>query len=113
MNRPFRPRQRAVRTQRHGRHLHAVLVLQGFQRAKRVGAAGPGAGKFGTGHQVIDVRQHAVKAMVDGIDIHGDGNAVLAGDAGRARYRRGIVAVDVQQARAGDLVLGNLVGLDA
>jgi hypothetical protein len=75
--------------------------------------SGPGAGKFRAGHQVIHERQHAVEAVVDGVDIHRDRNAVLVRDACGARYRRGIVAVDMQQARAGDLLRSNLLRLES
>src|ERR1019366_4680138 len=71
---------------------------------------GPGGGKLAGGHQVIDIGEDAVEALIDGIDIDGDGDAVAAGDFGGAGDGGGIVAVDVEQTGAGDHVLGDLLG---
>ena len=61
---------------------------------------GPLHGKLGAGHQIIHVGQHAIEAVIDGVDVHRHRDAVPARDLGGARHRRRIVGVDMQQARA-------------
>jgi len=66
-----------------GGHFHTVLLLQGLERAKTGRCGRSRRWEFGAGHQVIHVGQDAVEAVVDGIDIHRDGDC-RAG----ARWRR-------------------------
>ena len=80
-----------------------------LERAERIAHAGPVRRELGARHQVIDVRQHLVEAVVNGVHVHGDGDPVArAMEAARATAGR-IVPVDVQQARAGDLLRRDLV----
>ena len=102
----------AVGSQGHGGDADAVLFLDGFEGFEGIGFAGPGGGKFAGGDEVIDVGEDAVEALIDGIDVDGDGDAVAAGDFGGAGDGGGIVAVDVEDAGAGDHVLGDLLGVD-
>ena len=79
----FAERKSSVRAQSHGRYLHLVLGLNHLQRFEGVTLAGPLTWKFGTRNQVIDVRQYAFEAMIDGVDVDSHGDAVLSCDARR------------------------------
>ena len=78
----FFERERAVGAERHGGDAHLVFALDHFQGAERIALIGPLHGELGTGDEVIDMRQHAVEAVIDGVDIHGNGNSGGARDAG-------------------------------
>ena len=102
-----------MRAERHRGDAHFVLLLDHFERAERIALIGPLHGKLGAGDQVVDVRQHAVEAVIDGVHVHGDGHSGGAGDCGGVLHGGRIVPVDVQQARAGDLLRRDLRRLDA
>src|ERR1019366_3917577 len=87
----------------------AVLLLDGLEGFEGIGLAGPGGGEFAGRDQVIDIGEHAVEALINGIDIDGHGDAVAAGDLGGAGDGGGIVAVDVKQAGAEDHVVGDFL----
>jgi len=61
-------------------------------------------GELGTRNQIIDVRQHIIEAVVDGVDIHGDGDVMLARDFRGTRDGGRIVPVDVEQLGASDFL---------
>src|ERR1019366_2293787 len=98
--------------QGHGGNAHTVLLLDDLEGLEGIGLAGPGGGKLAGRDQVIDIGEDAVEALIDGVDVDGHGDAVTAGDVGGAGDGGGIVAVDVEQAGAGDHVVGDLLGPD-
>ena len=92
---------------------HVVLVLNALQRAKRIALAGPTRGKFGAADQVIDRGEHLIETRINVIDIHADRDAVVPRNAGGARHCGGVVPIDMQHARAGDLFRGDVGGVEA
>ena len=86
----------------------AARALDGGQGFERIVDTGPAAGEFGAGDQVIHQREDAVETRVDRVHIHRDRNAARARDSRRVFHRRGIVAVDVEQPGAGNLIVGDL-----
>ncbi len=51
--------------------------------------------------------------MIDGVDIHRDRHARLPGDSRGMLHGGGVVPVNVQEARAGDLIGRDFPGIDA
>ena len=99
--------------ERHGGAAHAVFVLDAAQGLQRVGIAGPALREFAAGEEVVDVRQHGLETLVNGVDIHRNGDAVAPRDGRGAGHQRRVVAVDMQQARAADHLVGQVAGIDA
>src|SRR5579864_2828815 len=88
------------------------LLLNGLERAEGIALVGPLHGKFRARYQIIDMRQHAIESVIDGVDIHRDWNPMLARDPGGTRNGTGIMRVDVEQARTGDLLHRHTVRME-
>ena len=58
------------------------------------------------------MRQDPIEAVINGVHVHRYGNARAVRDARRVRHGGRIVPVDMQQARAQDLVRRDLGGID-
>ena len=89
-----------------------VFVLDSLQRAEGIALAGPALGKFGAADQVIDAGEHLVEARIDVIDIHADGDAVVACDAGGTCDGGRVMSIDVQHTGARDLLRGDVRRVD-
>ena len=89
-----------------------VFVLDSLERAEGIALAGPALGKFGAADQVIDASEHLVETRIDVIDIHADGDAVVARDAGGTCDRGRVVSVDMQHTRARNLLRSDMRRVD-
>src|SRR5207237_9641540 len=72
-----------------------------------------GRREFGAGDEVVDVGQHFIEAVINGVDVDRDGDAVLARDGGGVGDGSGVMAIDVEHAGAGDLLGVDLFRVDA
>ena len=102
-----------MRAERHAPHPHPILFLDGLERLERIAFVGPLDGKLRAGNQVVDVGEHLIEAVIDGIDVDGDRDPSLRAMRGGRCDGGRVVAVDVKQAGAGDLSSADLLGVEA
>src|SRR5207247_1641491 len=57
-------RERSMRAECHGGNTQLVLALDGLERFEWIALAGPLGRELGAGDEVVDVRQHAIEAVI-------------------------------------------------